>query len=264
MRSRMISAITVCALSSGFANLAEATPYYNVTNLGVLDPSSAEPSLLDGQRVIGSASTGYYAFPQTVTSVTDSSTGAEWAGLPGVEGVQGTAIPQPTFFRMIPTSVNSSGAVIGGVPSGESRANPYSTLTLGYAQLLPSGQYGPFQPLINGMDHSLALSQANQILVIGADAKLVDLNAGTVSDVQSLVPPTVLARFPYLFPYAISDNGTILATATDSSAANAVTLLLSPSDQPLPIPIPEPSTFVVITAGTVGLLIRRRSHDLAH
>lgn len=264
MRSRMLSVVTVCALSSGLATSADATPYYNVTNLGVLNPSSAEPTMVDGQRVIGSVTSGYYAFPQSVTSVTDGSTGSEWAGLPGVEGVQGTANPQPTFFRMIPTSVNSSGTVIGGVPSGESRANPYSTLTLGYAQLLPNGQYGPFQPLINGLDHSLALSQANQILVIGADAKLVDLNRGTVSDFQSLVPPSLLAQYPFLFPYAISDNGTILATATQSSPGNAVTLLLSPSDQPLPSPVPEPSTLAVVVAGAIGLQIRRRTRRLAN
>ncbi|MHC5537199.1 PEP-CTERM sorting domain-containing protein [Singulisphaera rosea] len=250
---------------------AEATPYYNVTNLG---SGYSSLSHLDGQYVVESESGVYYSFPKT-TYLPNGWRPPEGATLPGGTYYTGWQEWMKTTLSMRPFETNTSGTLIGTLPSGQHYSDPFSAPIAGYVQLLSSGQYGEFHPLLLNDDaQRLDLSQTNQILVrnlYDGSAKLVDLNRGTVSDFRSLLPPALAAQFPethQLEPYAISDNGTLLVGAwfgtwMNPSDKSPIVLLLSPPDQPLPSPVPEPSTLAVIAAGVVGVSFRRWLRRLA-
>lgn len=240
-----------CLILGAFLTLASvpkagADPYYIVTDL----PNGKDP----------------YPFPTSTVPWWNVMTPAEIYNLPGIYGTQGVAYPETRFFPMQPSDVNSQGTVIGGVPSGEDQANPYTSLTLGYAQKLPDGQYGSFQPLTQtdgtGMQYnSIFINSSNQILVSEEfDFKrfitLYNLNDHTVLSMSQIIPPDVLKQFYIFYGEGIDDNGDLLIMGerTDGSLEE---MLLTPSGHPLPAPAPEPSAIITIVAGLGGLALRR-------
>jgi len=126
---------------------------------------------------------------------------SDFASRPGVTGWQGATNSVLTFFPMQVEDYNSAGTVIGGVPSGASRAIPYSTLAMGYATVSASGQWSGFTPLssvFNGPPGFVELSsQSNQILVTDSQgSRLVNPVDGSSTPLTQLVDPSVLAQFP--------------------------------------------------------------------
>lgn len=214
----IILRVAVCSLLIyGFAgagvSIAHAEAYYNVTDIGGY---SGRPTHFLLTTTGNSLSIRRLApMPsQCPAQHLRFQTGhrLEWKNLPEVYGVQGAELPIYQWFPMEPLATNDSGVLIGGLPNGESRAFPYSTLTLGYTQKLSDGQYTSFHPLISNDVGNLMLNALNQILITGSGGnKLVDISKGTTTDITSLLSPSALSQYSYIRAYAISDNGTIFA-----------------------------------------------------
>ncbi len=236
----------VTATLLAFAAEASADPFYNVTPVASLSPAQ-------------------YAAIYPVSPPIPL-TAAQTADLPGVIGNFGVLDPVRTFFPIrgeysSQVYANQEGTVIGVVPNGDSRAMPYSTTEVGYAQLQGNGQYGPFVPLSHVPTAEAFINSNNQILVslgFGGPAQIIDLNKGTTTDFASIVSPAATQQYGYFFPLGIADNGAILADASPGGYGNDQYVVLTPPGVPVEVPAPEPTALVTIVLGLAGIAVRHR------
>ena len=236
----------------GAAATAFGDPYYTLTDLGGLGVVTQQ-----GQQYVNNQTGATTPFPITDGTLPES----DYASRPGVTGILGATYPTTTFFPMTITDYNSAGTVIGGVPSGSSRALPYSALTMGYAVVSSQGQWSSFTPLssgYNGLGGLVQLSSlTNQILVVDAfGSRLVNAADGSSTPISQLVAPSVLAQFSNLTGQAIDDHGDILAIAVNSNGNDEYVLLSPPGVAAAPIP--EPTALATLTLAAVGIAFRRR------
>ncbi len=220
---------------------AVADPYYTVTNLGNVDEVNALSML---------------PYPNSYATLPQS----DFASRPGVTGWQGVLNPVQMFFPMQVSDYNSAGTVLGGVPSGGSRGEPYSTLTMGYATVSPNGQWSGFTPLTPGSTYGFGefvqlSSQSNQILVTdGTVSRLVNPVDGSSTPLNQLVDPSVLAQFPYgLTGQGIDAKGDILAYAGSANGTPDYVMLSPPGVDEAPVPEPTALATLTLAIAAIGL-----------
>jgi hypothetical protein len=218
------------------AATAVADPYYTLTDLGNLG-DYPQPGL---------------PYPNTYSSLPQS----DFAGRPGVTGWQGVLYSVQMFFPMQVSDYNSAGTVLGGVPSGASRGEPYSTLTMGYATVTPSGQWSGFTPLSTYGIVELS-SQSNQILVSdgqGNVSRLVNPVDGSSTPLNQLVNPSVLAQFPYGFTgQGIDAKGDIFAFTVNANGTPEDVILSPPGVAEAPVPEPTALATFTLAIAAIGL-----------
>lgn len=232
---------------------SDADPYYTVTDVGriVNDYDVNNQSVTIPQSGV--------SYPFVVTTTPTSTVDTQ--NLPGVNGIQGAAFPRQEFFPMTVLATNSLGTVLGGVPDGSSRAEPYSSLVYGYAVPTTNGQYSGFIPLSSSNGYYTPyLSQANEILykTFYAPLSLINVNTGISTPVDQLVPPALLQQFGGFFGVGIDDRGDILVVAIAATATTMQQemLLLTPPGLAAPVAAPEPSTLLIFGLISVGMGLR--------
>ena len=241
-RKLFVQLILGCFFWFTAAGTAVADPYYTLTNLGNLDEVNALSML---------------PYPNSYATLPQS----DFASRPGVTGWQGVLNSVQMFFPMQVSDYNSAGTVLGGVPSGGSRAIPYSTLTMGYATVSPSGQWSGFTPLIPGSTYGFGefvqlSSQSNQILVTdGQASRLVNPVDGSSTPLNQLVDPNVLAQFPSGFlGQAIDAKGDILALTIAANGTPDYVMLSPPGVAEAPVP--EPTALATFTLAIAAIRLR--------
>ena len=198
---------SVALLIAASGTEAYADPYYNVT------------------EAAGLSSSQFAALYPTTDPV--RLTQAQMNELPGINGFQGLFPATPTFFPMHAQFANSEGTVIGFVPNGDSKAIPYGTTAVGYAQLLPNGQYGPFVELSPLTTSEAMINSHKQILLTGTGVtpKIIDLDKGTTpTSRRSCLPPPPLSMVssspmesPTMARSSLTFTPRLLATRTSCS-----------------------------------------------
>jgi hypothetical protein len=249
----LVRFIFAALLWLGAAGTASADAYYTVTDLGPYDGGNPQ-SLLP--------------FPNTYGTLPQS----DFASRPGVTGLNGATNTTVTFFPMQVMDYNSAGTVIGGVPSGSSRAIPYSSLTVGYAIVSPQGQWSAFTALSSGFNGPAGIVQlsglSNQILVTDSQgSRLVNPVDGSSTQISQLVSPSILAQYTAGFggppiPFGggfsgreIDDQGDILVQAFPADGKIHALLLTPPNFNAAPVP--EPTTLATLILAAAGGVLRR-------
>jgi len=236
---------------------ADASGLYTVTYVG-----NSNVVQQDSAKVYNNQSGVSYAFATTTTPFTQ----ADSHNLPETTVHQGASNPQPITYPMNVTSFNSSGTVIGSLPSGQARSDPWESVTLGYSVRSPDGQYSPFVTLVppdpqvsQPSPGQLFLSQSNQILINAPQSmRLLDLKSGVTTPIDQLIPPDLLKGLTNGYRVqGIDDRGDIVAIAPTSEFSGRFEFsefLLTPPGLAAPISTPEPSTLLIfgLIAGTLG------------
>jgi hypothetical protein len=240
--------ILVSSVWFAFDSPTKADAYYTVTDIGP-DVNGYD---MNGQTVTNPQTGVSYPFVVTTTPTSTVDT----QNLPGVNGLYGVESPQNVFFPMTVLATNSLGTVLGGVPDGSSRAEPYSYLTYGYAVPTTNGQYSGFIPLSSSGYYEPQLSQANEILYNAAYAPttLVNVSTGVSTPVDQLVPPAFLQQY-YGIAYgvAIDDRGDILV---ETGPGQPELFILTPPGLAAPTAAPEPSTLLIFGLISAGMGLR--------
>ncbi|MDR3621465.1 MAG: hypothetical protein P4L85_19095 [Paludisphaera borealis] len=242
--ARKALAVGVCAVAAG---RAEASPYI-VTDLGsTADIQQHSPSFVNTKTGVS------YAFPQTVRQLEDG----EWNNLPTYSAhisqpltPIGDGTAHTKTVTMHPLLINNSGTVIGTLDTVVDRFGNTVSTNIGYAVRSSDGTYSPFVTMAtapNGAYVHLFLSQANQILALGQKTWLVDLNKGTTTSLDQLVPLQILQNYPYnQYVQGIDDRGDILLYANNPSTGTEAFMLTPPGLDPPAVP--EPSTLLIFAA----------------
>lgn len=249
--------------TTGFAD-----PYYTAIDLGDTK-DVAETTDASGQQVVGNTKTGV-SYPFAIPA------SQPWDGknLPGVEGSQGVTYPQRLFFTMQPFSANSQGTILGFLPSGQSRSDPWSDSIIGYTQRQPDGSNNGFHFLgyrneLHGWfdpERLAEINDKNQILSYpspASEAVLTDLNKGTNITVSSLINPDILKQLGPIMTapgslVQLDEEGKILVVLLNHQDQH--TVLLTQPEPPSPNPVPEPSTLITwgLAITATGLYSARR------
>jgi hypothetical protein len=117
---------------------APASSYYTVTDIG-----NQRDIQMDGQNLVDTRTGLSYPF---VTTTTPLST-IDLSKLPGGTTLQGATYPQPFPYTMNAISTNYTGTVLGDIPSGELRGDPWASVQYGFTVKQPDGTYPEFKAL---------------------------------------------------------------------------------------------------------------------
>ncbi|MDR3623185.1 MAG: PEP-CTERM sorting domain-containing protein [Paludisphaera borealis] len=240
--------VLVGAIGLFAAVRAEASPYI-ATDLGRVSDMQQKGQSFDNTKTGVS-----YAFPVTVRQLA----GAEWNNLPSYTA-DVSQPPRPIWdhseltktVTMHPQLINDSGTVIGTLDTIVDRFGNSVSTNIGYAVRSPDGTYSPFVTMAtapNGAYVHLFLSQANQILALGQSSTwLVDLNKGTSTTIDQLVPQQILQNYPGIpFVQGIDDRGDIVIYADNQFTGSEAFMLTPPGLDPPAVP--EPSTLLIFAA----------------
>ncbi|WP_168189340.1 PEP-CTERM sorting domain-containing protein [Paludisphaera borealis] len=257
--ARQALAVGVCALAAG---QSWASPYI-ATDLGRVSDMQQKGQSFDNTKTGVS-----YAFPVTVRQLA----GAEGNNLPTYSAhisqpltPIGDGTAHTKTVTMHPLLINNSGTVIGTLDTVVDRFGNSVSTNIGYAVRSPDGTYSPFVTMAtapNGAYVHLFLSQANQILALGQKTWLVDLNKGTTTSLDQLVPQQILQNYPYnQYVQGIDDRGDIVIYADNQYTGSEAFMLTPPGLDPPAVP--EPSTLLIFAAAGVLVVRTARRRKLA-
>ena len=272
-----VSLATVCLLSGTLT--AHASPYYSVTDLGVL-PASYQPSssptyqLVNGD-VYNTAGTLAYPFVTTpkpspdpyMSQLTNNGTAGSQYNivLMNANGyLAGITTTPYNQEGIMPTYV--AGAFYAKV-GADGTLGPKTYFGVGYSA--PEGRQDAYA--LSGM-RIIDINAKDQILGVGLNGQnetmLYDIHNGTMinifANIQKFNGGNIVEKV-----LALDDQGRILATGWGPNQTQAGVehlLLLTPTGVSSdPVPVPEPSTLIVMALGfTAPALWRRwkaRRHD---
>jgi hypothetical protein len=254
-RTLTVRLTLVAAVGLIAAGRAEASPYI-ATDLGPVSDIQRNWQSFDNTKTGVS-----YAFTTTLRDLTD----AEWNNLPTYSAYISQP-PPPTgdgpghtkTVTMNPMRINDSGTVLGSLDTVVTRFGDTVSTNIGYTVRSPDGTYSPFVTLSTVPTAAYAhvyLSQANQILIADpTSTRLVDLNTGTTTSLDQLVPQQILQNYPLSqYVQGIDDRGDILLYARNGITGGEAFMLTPPGLDPPAVP--EPSTLLIFAA--VGALAVR-------
>jgi hypothetical protein len=231
-------ALVACILTAP-GTIAQAGPYYAVTDLG----AGGFKTDADGTGYVDDSQGNIYPFPRSPLS---GSSMQGLSDLPGKDVIQGVLNPQSMHVEMRPLAANGEGIVVGALPTGNVRSDPWMDTMIGYTRKLPDGSYDGFHGLASdgadaGGSAGVDLNARNEVLLQNQLFSLDDPSRPGIP-LANLVAPEDRSKYANISGYMIDDHGDILAQSW--TPAGEAKLLLTPPRLGDPSPVPEPSTLL--------------------